>query len=67
MSGDPTFRDLLARVRETRPGATPTRTCRSSSWWRSSTPAGSLARHPLFQVMLAVQNATERPRVDCPG
>ena len=52
LTGDPTFAELLARVRETDLAASRTRTCRSSGWSRSWPPARSLARHPLFQVML---------------
>ena len=68
LSGDPTFRELLAPGPGDRPGgATRTRTCRSSGWWRSSTRPRSLARHPLFQVMLALQNnAAGRPRAARP-
>ena len=68
LSGDPTFRELLARVRETEPGrARRTRTCRSSGWWRSCNPDRSIARHPLFQVMLALQNTPEGPTSTCPA
>ena len=60
LSGDPTFRELLARVREIGARApTPTRTCRSRSWWRSSQPERDPSRTPLFQVMFALENAPE--------
>ena len=37
LSGDPTFAELVTRVREDRPESpTPTRTCRSSTWWKTS-------------------------------
>ncbi len=36
-SGNPSFRDLLARVRAGNLRPTATRSCRSSGWWRSST------------------------------
>ncbi|WP_459650160.1 FkbM family methyltransferase [Kitasatospora sp. Ki12] len=49
LSGDPTFAEVLGRVREASLAASSTRTCRSSASWRSS-PSRSLARNPLFQV-----------------
>jgi hypothetical protein len=33
-----------------------TRTCRSSSWWRSYGRSGDLSHTPLFQVMFVLQN-----------
>ena len=57
VSGDPAFTELLGRVREIWPGRVRrTRTCRSSGWSRTLAPDRSLARHPLFQVMLTLQN-----------
>ena len=67
LSGDPTFAELLARVRETAGGATRTRTCRSSGWWRSWTRPGRWPAHPLFQVMLALQNDVDAGDWRCPG
>ena len=46
---------------------TPTRTCRSSGWWRCSTRAARMAHHPLFQVMLACQNNARPATRRCPG
>ena len=40
---------------------TPTRTCRSSSWWRSCSPSAISAASPLFQVMFVLQNAPAAP------
>ncbi|MCE0445989.1 condensation domain-containing protein, partial [Streptomyces tricolor] len=55
-SGDPSFTELLARVRSRTSAPTPTRSCRSSGWWRSSTRRGRSPHHPLYQVMLTFQN-----------
>ena len=35
---------------------TPTRTCPSSAWWRSSIRRARFGRQPLFQTMLVLQN-----------
>ena len=41
-----------------------TRTCRSSGWWRCSTRPVRWRRHPLFQVMLALQNNARGPTLE---
>ena len=56
LSGDPAFAELLGRVREAGLGAFAIRMCRSSGWWRRWPRPGRWPRHPLFQVMVALQN-----------
>ena len=57
VDGDPAFTELLAQVRATALGRTPTRSCRSSGWWRRSSRSATSAATPLFQVMFSLQNA----------
>ena len=52
-------------MRETALGAYAHQDCRSSSWWRVQ-PTRDLSRHPLFQVMLVLQNVPEE-RLDLAG
>ena len=61
------FRELLAPgARDRRWAPTRTRTCRSSSWSRSCSPARP-EPHPLFQVMFVLQNSAPASCAGLPG
>ncbi|WP_448322266.1 non-ribosomal peptide synthetase, partial [Streptomyces sp. CO7] len=65
-SGDPTFRELLARIRATDLDAFAHQEAPFDLVLDSVNPTRSLARHPLFQICLTLDVAAA-PRLSLPG
>ena len=65
-SGNPSFRELIARIRTTNLAAYGNQDLPFERLVETLNPARSLARHPLFQVMLAFQNDLE-VSIELPG
>ncbi|MFH8255532.1 amino acid adenylation domain-containing protein [Streptomyces roseolus] len=65
-SGDPTFRDLLGRVRAADLDAFAHQEAPFDLVLEAVNPTRSLARHPLFQICLGLETGGA-PRLDLPG